>query len=179
MDSRYYGVRVTTSWMLFQGADNQGDWHWLSSCSKRAVFFNAFWIPVGLSFNLKGHINASLQNCLTSTTKPAPTAPKWPLKQDWLGQWGIRACLCPQGHHKPSAQPKYQAKNAGFGFNSIFTYSTKIRTRIYVGYSTWKEGSKAIRTFFNHSQLSIHHQGFQSFCHQEMVSYSHMTYIYT
>lgn len=127
---------------------------------------------------LKGHINASLQNCLTTTTKPAPMAPKWPLKQDWLGQWGTRAWLCPQGHHQPSAQPKYQAENVGFGVNSIFTYSTKIRTRISVGYSTWKDGPKAIRTFFSHPKLNIHLLGFWSFCHQA-VPPGGITYIFT
>lgn len=127
---------------------------------------------------LKGHINASLQNCLTSTTKPVPMAPKWSLKHDWFGQWGTGAWLCPQRHHQPSAWPKYQPENAGFGANSIFTYSTKIRTGISVGYSTRKDGSNAIRTFSSHPQLSIHLLGFQSFCHQAAPPRG-MTYICT
>lgn len=105
-------------------------------------------------------------------------APKWSLKQDWLGQWGTGAWLCPQGHHQLSAQPKYQAENAGFGVNSIFTYSTKIKTGISIGYSTWKDGPKAIRTFSSHPQLSIHLLGFWSFCHQAVPPRG-MTYIYT
>lgn len=72
MDSHYNGVNVTTSWMSFQGAGSQGDWHCLGIFSKRAVVYDEFWIPVGLRVYLKDHINASLQNCLTSTIKPAP-----------------------------------------------------------------------------------------------------------
>lgn len=81
----FHGVNAVINRMFFQGADNQGDWHWTSIFSKTDLYFkknSGFLLVWGflvcLEFFLKGHINHRLQYCLTGTTKPAPMAHKRP-----------------------------------------------------------------------------------------------------